>query len=737
MNKRYYSQQNQSELNGNQHQYMPFIYTVQPEEDNEGGLNLGELLSVIHRRIIVIGVGTTTVIFAALAWALISPSNYVAKFEILTEPVTAEDKVTPNDRAKVYETSNKIDETKLKILASPKLMSPIIQQVKKHYPDSKEPQLNIKLVPNTQILEVSYQDTNPEKVLFVLNKVSEAYLKYSLEERQTETQLGIKFVEEQLPELLQQVENLQSQLQIFRQQYGLINAEIQSQQLAGQYYQIVQNRLDTETQLAKAQTSYNSLQKQLRLETDEAEAISSLSESPGYQKLLNQLQDVEVQIAGKSVDYTENNPSLQKLLIQRQNLLDIVTKEKQRILGSPWSNTTMNSLDSSAPNSARLRAIQKFLDVDKEIQVLKTQIQSLRQSESALKQQVKQFPALIRRKDDLERKLKIAVDNLNHFLAEREKLRIDSAQKQAPWQVLTPPTQPENLAPSPTVNLILGTALGLLLSTGFALLIDKFNNVFYNLEEVKEKTKMPILGVIPHIRLGKDGKLRKKQDISNLCESFRSIYTNIFLLNNENSIRSLAIISAAPGDGKSIIALYLAQTAAAMGKRVLLVDANLRKPTIHTMLGLPNTKGLSNLISEELNFENVIHRLNNYIRDQKYGSQTAIFKDVGELSLEHNLFVLTTGQISLNPTILLSSPQMPALAEEFKRKFDLIIYDTSNVLDFADTSLLNRHTDASVLAMGIGKTNRYFVTKVLEQFNFSSSPILGVIAVDIQGNAIK
>jgi Mrp family chromosome partitioning ATPase len=437
------------------------------------------------------------------------------------------------------------------------------------------------------------------------------------------------------------------------------------------------------------------------------------------------------------VDYTENNPSLQKLLIQRQNLLDIVTKEKQRILGSPWSNTTMNSLDSSAPNSARLRAIQKFLDVDKEIQVLKTQIQSLRQSESALKQQVKQFPALIRRKDDLERKLKIAVDNLNHFLAEREKLRIDSAQKQAPWQVLTPPTQPENLAPSPTVNLILGTALGLLLSTGFALLIDKFNNVFYNLEEVKEKTKMPILGVIPHIRLGKDGKLRKKQDISNLCESFRSIYTNIFLLNNENSIRSLAIISAAPGDGKSIIALYLAQTAAAMGKRVLLVDANLRKPTIHTMLGLPNTKGLSNLISEELNFENVIHRLNNYIRDQKYGSQTAIFKDVGELSLEHNLFVLTTGQISLNPTILLSSPQMPALAEEFKRKFDLIIYDTSNVLDFADTSLLNRHTDASVLAMGIGKTNRYFVTKVLEQFNFSSSPILGVIAVDIQGNAIK
>ncbi|MFM6002002.1 MAG: CpsD/CapB family tyrosine-protein kinase, partial [Sphaerospermopsis kisseleviana] len=250
-------------------------------------------------------------------------------------------------------------------------------------------------------------------------------------------------------------------------------------------------------------------------------------------------------------------------------------------------------------------------------------------------------------------------------------------------------------------------------------------------------TKLPILGVIPHIRLGKDGKLRKKQDISNVCESFRSIYTNIFLLNNENSIRSLAIISAAPGDGKSIIALYLAQTAAAMGKRVLLVDANLRKPTIHTMLGLPNTKGLSNLISEELNFENVIYKVNSHIVDQKYGLETTISKDVGELHPQHNLFVLTAGQISSNPTILLSSPQMAELAAKFRESFDLVIYDTSNLLSFTDTSLLIKHTDTSILSMGIGKTNRFLGSKILEQLNISSRSILGVIAIDIQGTLRK
>ncbi len=725
-----YFQKNLSEINEQQHQSMPPIYTVQPEDGNEGGLNLGGLLTIIRRRILVIVIGTTTVAFVGIGLARNSTSTYVAKFELLTELVTAEDKVARDDRYR-SDDSNKIDETKLKILQSPKLLLPITQEVQKNYPDSSALQLDIKLLPNTQILEVSYQDTNPEKVLFVLNTASESYLNYSLEERQTDTKLAIKFVEEQLPQLIKRVETLQSQLQSFRQIHGIINAEIQSQQLANQLDQIVQKRLDNEIQLARTETLYTILQKQLRLEVSQAEAISDLSESPGYQKLLSQLQDVEAKLAVNSAQYTENSPNIQTLLIQKQNLLDLERKEKLRILGITLSNTTINSLDSAAPNSARLREIQKFIDANKQIQVLKTQIQALGQAEIYLRQQVKQFPALIRQKDDLERQLKITVENLNHFLTEREKLRIDSAQKQVPWQILTPPSKPKNITPSIRRNLILGSILGLLLSMGFALLIDKLNNVFYNLEEVKNKIKIPILGNIPHIKFGKDGKPSQKHDISNFWESFRSVYTNICLLNSDNAIRSLSVISAAPGDGKSTIAFYIAQTAAVMGKRVLLVDGNLRNPTMHKMLHLPNTQGLSNLIVKGLNFENVIQKPNSCIREQNYNSRKTTSKDTGELSGEHNLYILTTGQITTNPTILLSDPQMQSLTEHFKQTFDLIIYDTSHLLGFADTSLLTRHTDASILAIGVGKTNCSILAKALEQLNFSSTPILGVVAVNI------
>ncbi|MBD2501908.1 polysaccharide biosynthesis tyrosine autokinase [Anabaena azotica FACHB-119] len=713
MRKRFYYQQDLVEKNGHSHQFLPSNYTVESEQGHEGGLNLGELLRVIRRRIFVILIGTTTFTTAAIVFTLTSTKSYVAKFELLTEPITPEDKVAPDDRYKRDETSNKIDETKVKILQSPKLMTPINEQVQKYYPNSKPPELKIKLLPNTQILEVSYQDTNPEKVLFVLNKAAEAYLKYSLEERQTDTKLAIQFVERQLPLLLRQVEILQAKLQTFRQKSGIINAEVQSQQLASELDQIVQKRLDAETQLNKTQAFYDSVQKQLGLEVNEAEAVSALSESPGYQKLLSQLQDVEAKIATKSSQYTDNDPGIQSLLIQQQNLLDLMGKEKLRVLGNKLSSINTGSSGSFATNSARVREIQKFVDAAKQIQILKTQIQFFSRVESDLRQKVKQFPILIRQEDDLKRQLKISVDNLNHFLTKRETLRIDAAQKQTPWQILTPPNKPQNVAPSIKISLLYGTVLGLLLSTGLALLTDKFNNVLYNLEEVKEKFNLPILGEIPYIKLGNNYQFTNKQDISHFRESFHSAYTNISLVNKENAIRSLVVISASPRDGKSTIALYLAQTAAAMGKRVLLVDANLRNPAIHKILDLPNRQGLSNLISEELHFENVIHQFNNYSQGRTY---------------EQNLFILTSGSIPTNPTMFFSSPKLQILTEQFKQVFDLIIYDTSPFLGFADTSILTKFIDASILAVGLGKTNCTALAQLLEKLEFSSTPVLGAIA---------
>ncbi|PSB52075.1 capsular biosynthesis protein, partial [Chroococcidiopsis cubana CCALA 043] len=176
------SQQLPPQTYSQQLQPQPQLYTTQPDDANEGGLNVSWLLGAIRRRILTILIGTTAVAGVSVLLAATGTPTYVAKFELLTEPVTAEDKVVSSkEEEKEEKDSPGLDETTLKVLQSPKLMSPITQKLQLYYPGSSTPQLNIKLLPNTNILEVSYKDPNFEKVQFVLDTVAEAYLKYSLE----------------------------------------------------------------------------------------------------------------------------------------------------------------------------------------------------------------------------------------------------------------------------------------------------------------------------------------------------------------------------------------------------------------------------------------------------------------------------------------------------------------------------------------------------------------------------
>lgn len=737
------------ERNVDQTQSLPLGYTTQSDED-EGGLDISKFFAAIRRRVFVIGGVTITVATAAVIQALTSTPTYQARFELLIKPATVEDKLSSSPLNQENE-QVVVGDTELKILQSPQLMSPIVKQIEDKYPGSNYSQLKFNLIPKTNIVEVSYRDPNPKKVELVLDLLAKAYLVYSIEERRSDVRQGIEFVEGQLPKLHKQVATLQDQLQKFRQQYDLIDPVGQGKQLSDQLTTTLQQRQETQTQLAKVRALYTSLQKQLQLRSQDARAVSSLSEDPRYQALLNQLQEIRTKIAQESARYQENSPTIQSLRAQERNLLPLVEKERQNLLGKNLLGTTEKTSAFSSPSSIRLEQTQQFTDAANQIQALQAEEKALAQAESTLRQQVRQFPAIVRQNDDLERQLTIAKNNLNQFLTKREALRIDIAQKQVPWQLLTPPTQPQPALVNVKLNLILGTGLGLLLGVGVALLVDKFNNLFYTPEDLKDTTRLPLLGEIPfrqeshqlpvvavgvtgliqllgdNLRFGKRKQQFQHQNSARFGEALRSLYTNIHFLSFDTSVRSLAVISAASEDGRSTIALHLAQTAAVMGQRVLLVDADLRNPKLHKMLGLDNTKGLSNIIAAELDFQHAIHKISCIsMKAVDYGSfelTTNLKLPVGDI-----FCVLTAGQIPPNPTNLLSSQKMQNLARQFEADFDLIIYDTSPLLGLADSSLLATHTDASILVVGLGKTKRTALEKALDGLKISGTPVLGVVA---------
>lgn len=361
-------------------------------------------------------------------------------------------------------------------------------------------------------------------------------------------------------------------------------------------------------------------------------------------------------------------------------------------------------------NSVRVDLIGQLVNAENQIRQLEVRNREIARARQGFNQRLQQFPAVSRQYTDLTRELEIATQTLNRLQTQRETLRVEAAQTEVPWELVSEPIVPRdadgNPLPQPTdaPRLVMGgAALGLLLGTLLALLLERYRNVFYTVEDIQEAVKLPLVGVIPFSRGAKQslefpstfGAANDLEDsrleTASFRESFSDLYSNIRLA--EPPIRSLMVCSAEPGDGKTTVALYLAQTAAGTGQRVLLVDTNLRLPQIHTRLDLRNAKGLSDLLSSNTNPEELIQRS----------------------PLADNLFVLPAGSSMPGSARLLGSDQMVQLMNKVQTMFDLVIYDTPHLAGLTDASFLTTHVDEVLMVIAANKTNRTAVDRVLNK----------------------
>ena len=705
-------------LNGNGTGHLPFqlvqIPLMTPPDPLDDEWDLRQLLAVLRRRLLVIVGVAATVGSMIAAYTLTQSPEYEGRFKILVESVTAEETglagLTSDFLTQLKQRRSNLDyATQIQVLQSPELMAPIVDQLQTQYPEisynSLISGLSILRLQDTKILEVRYQNSDPEKVQAVLQQLAQSYLRYSLDERQTNLRQGMRFVGKQLPELRQRVDQLQEELQAFRQEYDFIAPENLAQQLTSQSDVLAQERFALNQDLAVTQSRLGQLQQ-------ETGRIAILKSAPIYQQIVGEIRQLEAKIAAESTRFTDENLAIQVLHEQRENLLPILSDEAQRVL------------------------MLETAEAQSELQTLATRSQTLAQVEQQLTQKVKQIPALVRQYTDLQRELQVATESLNRFLATRETLQIEEAQTEIPWQLIQAPVQPTKpISPNIPRGLLMGAAAGILLGVASALLIEKLDNVFHSPKELKEKTKLPLLGVIPF-----DKQLQEEQERtpfermthflsretselplrpapkthtyggSSFLESFRSLHANLRFLGSDTPVRSLTISSALPGDGKSTVAIQLAKAAAAMGQRVLLVDADLRRPQIHHRLGVSNLRGLSNLISTRLKLREAIQAVP--------GS--------------HDLFTITAGQIPPDPTKLLSSRKMKHLVERVHKVFDLVIYDTPPLVGLADASLLAAHMDGMVMVVGLGKTDCSALMQALDRLKVAQTPVLGTVVNGIK-----
>jgi polysaccharide biosynthesis transport protein len=714
-------------------------------EPKKRGLDLRSLGRIVQRNLLLIGSIASFVAVITLYSILVSPRSYEGNFQILVEPVSSEGKLTDpsfisRNRENAPQTQGDISYPSiLQILQGNELLERVAQNIRVKYPKVNYESLRKNLVvqrigenmlDSTNIIEVTYKDSDPEKVEFILSEIAKEYLNFSLEDRKNRIYGGVKFIDAQLPQLQQRVSFLEGNLQRLQQRYNLSDPESQVGELSKQVREVEAQKLDTQKNLQENKRLYQDLQKQLRLTPNEALAASTLSQEPRYQELIAQLKKIETQIAIESAKYTENNPSLLTLQQQQQNLSQLLNQEAQNILGQKLT-ATVNPQLLNFQDPTRLGLIKQLVDTGNNVRVLESRLSAIAQSEAYLDRQVKQYPATMRQYNEIQRQLEIATKTLNQFLLQRETLRVDAAQKEVPWKIVSQPRIPRDeqgnlIAKSGNMRrMAIGIAAAVVLGLAAALLKEKYRNVFNSPEEIEDRINLPILEVIPANQtavtapnsLKVVGAIKETEEDTKFLSAFDSLYASVRFLAGTPKAQSIIVTSPAPGDGKSTVAMYLAQAAADMGKKTLLVDANFRNPSLHKKFGLDNVQGLSNLISQDVSSQSLL---------------------IQASPLQKNLFVLTSGKILPSSTRMLGSAQMQNLMEKFHQAFDLVIYDTSTLLGFADVPLLAEHADGILMIIGIGKTKRPLITQALLRLQMLQLPVLGIIAnhADTSNNSL-
>jgi len=363
----------------------------------------------------------------------------------------------------------------------------------------------------------------------------------------------------------------------------------------------------------------------------------------------------------------------------------------------------------------------------------------------AVKQRIKDIESLLSAvsKEDLAyMRLKREVDlNLQLYTLLSKKYKealIAEADKAPNVHIINPAVSPTSpVKPNKKVNYAMGFVLGLFLGILGAIIRENLDTSIGTIEEVEEYLQVPVIAVIPRIGEKEKRELSHKEKLiifsdpkSPIAEAFRTLYTNIEFSDIEATSKSILFTSTSMQEGKSIVVSNSAIAAARMGKKVLLIESDLRKPIIHSVFGLHREPGLTNFLLGSASFSEIIRGTTDILlgaMDPKVISKT--------WGIE-NLHIITSGPLPPNPTELFNSKRFLEFLEIAKKNYEVLLFDSAPVLPVADSSILSPKLDGVVLVYKVGVTARGALKRAKIQIEQARGKVIGVVLNDIRATEL-
>jgi capsular exopolysaccharide synthesis family protein len=565
----------------------------------------------------------------------------------------------------------------------------------------------------TDILQVGYRDNDQEKASRVVDTLMSIYLENHLRENRAQAVAARKFIEQQLPEAESRVQVADAELRRFKEANQVAALAEEERALVMGLEELRRRTTEAQSILADANAQAAAFGGQLKMDPEEAIAVTALSQSPGVQTVLRQLQDIESQLAVERVRFHDQHPTIKTLISRKTNLNMVLDERIQEVMEGQPINPNRNL----QIGELRATLVADYVRAEVRRRGLGNQVATLSNAQAAYQARISTLPRLEQEQRELTRKLEAAQSTYSLLLQRFHEIRVVENQNVGNARVIQPAFVLERpVSPNRMSYLATGGIVALLLAVTTALVLEARDKSIKTVKEARDLFGFTLLGIIPFNKGG--GKLGRRPGEADLpgsevivqripyspiSEAYRMLQANLKFLSSDRPLKTIVITSSVPSEGKSVVSANLAMARAQLGHRVLLVDGDMRCPRQHKIWDVLNDTGLSNVIVEQT--------------DPKLVIKTAA----------PNLDLLTAGVTPPNPAALLDSQRMNHLIEQFSGSYDLVIIDTPALNTAADVPILGKMSDGLILVTRPGVVDAASAAFAKERLEQSGQHVLGQV----------
>ncbi|MCB9476031.1 MAG: polysaccharide biosynthesis tyrosine autokinase [Deltaproteobacteria bacterium] len=660
------------------------------------GIHLRDYLRVLYKRRWTLASFFFIVVTIITLGAFMQTSIYqaAATVQILPEaPKVVNFKEVVALGSNNYWANKEYYETQFRIIRSRSVTSEVLQKLdlldKEPYKSSKDPettladQIRVEPVKNSQLVAISVEHPNPELAAELANTVAETYRDQNLRRTRSATEDVGKWLVNEGGEQREKLEKSEAKLQEFLETHEVLSFDEKYNVALRKFTKFSEALDEAKRRRIESQAAYED--SRALQSSGKAMMIPEVMANELVQQLRNERVLAEQEMAKLRLKYKALHPRIRAL----QEQIDLLDEKIGGEINNTVGTIRTQYILAQSQEEELSKAVEEARNDAQQLNQLKTQYNVLRRD---VDDNQGLYDELSKRAKETEITGNLAANNI--VIIERARV-------------------PEHhIKPRRRTNVMLGILLGIVGGIGLAFFLEYLDNTIKTQLDIERITDVPFLGIIPSFQSDEDEGVFEDLHThlhpkSSITESCRAIRTNIMYSSPGQEIHRLLVTSAGPQEGKSTTVINMGITFAQGGRRVCIVDSDLRRPRLHKAFNIDRSRGLTSLVMGESELE-----------------ETVMATEVP------NLFLLPSGPIPPNPAELLGSEQCHETLRRLDEHFDLVLFDSPPVVAVTDAAVLSRLVDGTIVVVKAGKTTTEMFKKALRQLEDVKSHTLGSILND-------